>query len=293
MQDPTSKIHKELAMPSYVRPLVIECLFPVHRPRPLKLAAWYVIIGSAIIMRMRSRSLRNDTRYYQASQSDLCAVAIRPSLTEMLLTVTASASLSRSFVPWTIIKIHEQSYTFESLFTSLQASCFDSVVMSDELKRAELVQSLVGSKRNELMATSNGQSVVEVCSEFGKFVRFSVELRDVQLSEAAVPVLNAFDVMTAAQKRLQGGENGLPFPERVKDGRSQLYNDLLSLMKEMGISWNAPLAYGVLFLNKLCDCLRYIDGHHDAIAEKAPKLPQLFACFTGIIVLSLTSIARG
>ena len=56
---------------------------------------------------------------------------------------------------------------------------------------------------------------------------------------------------------------------------------MICLVKEMGISWNAPLAYGVLFLNKLRDCLWYIDGHHDAIAEKAPKLPQLFACFTG------------
>ena len=39
----SSSIHSFI-LPS-IRPLVIECLFPVHHPRPLKLAAWNVIIG--------------------------------------------------------------------------------------------------------------------------------------------------------------------------------------------------------------------------------------------------------
>ena len=67
----------------------------------------------------------------------------------------------------------------------------------------------------------------------------------------------------------------------MKDGRDRMYNDLLGLMREMGVSWHAPTIYGTLFLKKLCDCLWYVDGHHDTIPEKAPKIPELFACFTG------------
>ena len=162
--------------------------------------------------------------------------------------MTVSASFGRSLVPWTIIEVNKQSYTFESLFTSMQAGRFDSVVVSEDLKRAELARSLVGSK---LMVTSKGQSVLDVCREFCKFVRFSVELCD---SPTEVVVSNAFTMMTATQKRLQVGGSGVPFPERVKDSRDRLYNDLLGLMKEMGISWNAPLVRGVLFLKKLRDC---------------------------------------
>ena len=197
----------------------------------------------------------------------------------MLLSVNVSASLGRSVVPWTIIEVNEQRYTFESLFTSIQAGRFDSVVVSDDLKSAKLSRSLVGSKKDELMVTSNRQSVLDVCREFGKFVRFSVELCDAQPPEpTAMVVPNAFAMMTAAQRRLQVC---LPFPDQVKDGRDRLYNDLLRLMTEMGISWNAPMVYGVPFFKKLRDCLWYIDGHHDTISEKAPKLPKIFACFTG------------
>ena len=79
--------------------------------------------------------------------------------------------------------MNEETYTFESLFTSIQAGRFYAVMMSDDLKSAKPVRSLVGLKRDELMVSSNGLSVLEVCSEFGKFVRFSVELCSHQPSE--------------------------------------------------------------------------------------------------------------
>ena len=199
----------------------------------------------------------------------------------MLLSITVSASLGRSLLPWTIVEVNEDDYTFETLFTNIQGGRFDAVTISDELKTARLLRSLVGHKRDELMVTSNGLSVLGVCREFGKFVRFSVELPSrPSLSEQAL-VSNAFAVMNAAQRRLQVGDNGLPFPKPVKDGRDRMYNDLLGLMREMGISWKAPTVYGTQFLKKLRDCLWYIDGHHDTISEKAPKLPELFTRFTG------------
>ena len=108
---------------------------------------------------------------------------------------SVSASLERSLLPWTIFEVNEDDYTFETLLTNIQGG------RSDELKTARLLRSLVGHKRDELMVTSNGLSVLGVCREFWKFVRFSVELPSrLSLSEQAL-VSNAFAVMDAAQRR--------------------------------------------------------------------------------------------
>ena len=64
----------------------------------------------------------------------------------------------------------------------------------------------------------------------------------------------------------------LPFVVVVKNNKDRLYNDLISLMKELGIKWNDPEAYGELFLRKLCDVSWYLDGHHHTIAEHSPKI---------------------
>ena len=174
----------------------------------------------------------------------------------MLLCVNVSATLGRSLVSWTIIEVNDESYTLDSLFASIRAGRFDSVVVSEELKKAaKLLRSLAGSQRDELMATSNGQLVLDVCREFGKYVRFSVELVDEEPPPPVTATTDAFAVMAAAQKRLQLGNNSLPFPEQVKDSRDRLYNNLIGLMKEMGISWNVPSINGVSFMKKLRDCL--------------------------------------
>ena len=87
---------------------------------------------------------------------------------------------------------HEQTYT---CFTSMQAGRFDSV---DDVKSAKLSQSLVGSKKDELMVTSNGQSVPDVCKVFEKFMRFSVELQPPEPTAMVVP--NAFTMLNDAYK---------------------------------------------------------------------------------------------
>ena len=80
----------------------------------------------------------------------------------MLLSTTVSASFSRSLVPCAIIEVNEQSYASESLFTSMQASRFDSVVVSEGLKRA---QSLVGSKLVTVEFNNNHILVLPISQE--------------------------------------------------------------------------------------------------------------------------------
>ena len=90
----------------------------------------------------------------------------------------------------------------------------------------------------------------------------------------------------ASQRRLQVGDNGLPFAEAVKNGIDRLYNDLMGLMRDMGVSWNSPQGYGVPLLKKFRHSLWYIDGHHETITEKAPKLPEVRICSIQRIQLS-------
>ena len=61
----------------------------------------------------------------------------------MLLSITVSASLGRSLLPWTIIEVNEDDYTFETLFTNILGGRFDAVTVSEDLKSARRLQSPV------------------------------------------------------------------------------------------------------------------------------------------------------
>ena len=84
----------------------------------------------------------------------------------MLLSVLVTANVGGALVPWSIIEVNEQEYSFEQLFRNIQAGCFDSVTVSEYLKNATLHQSFVSNKRDALMVTRNSQSVLNVCSQF-------------------------------------------------------------------------------------------------------------------------------
>ena len=118
---------------------------------------------------------------------------LRPALS-MLLSVLITASVGRALVPWSIVEVNEQEDSFEKLFSNIQAGCFDSVTVSDDLNNATLQRSFVGNKTDALMVTSNRQSVLNVCSEFGKYVKLSVEL-SCDRPEPIPLLANAFAVM--------------------------------------------------------------------------------------------------
>lgn len=158
--------------------------------------------------------------------------------------------------------------------TKIKAGKFDCVEVTDELKRATLTQALVGSDKEKLMIMSVSQSVCSVCEEFGKYIRFVVDINNSeQPGGVQQPTLstgtarNAFSVLITAQRQIQRGDNGVPLTIQVKTNKDRLYNDLIQLMKELGVKWNDPNAYAVPFPKKLCVILWYIHGHHETIAE--------------------------
>ena len=192
-----------------------------------------------------------------------------------------TAGLGRPIVPWSIVEVNDEEKTFEGLFESLKAGCFDVVPVSSDLRRAKLLKTFVGVKTDSLMIVSNAQRAATICAQFGGYVKMIVEVADTNNDPEPAMLPNAFSILMASQRRLQLGDNGLPFPKTVKDGRDRLYNDLLILFREMGIKWNDPGVNGVPLLKCLQKVLWYIDGHHDTIAEKAPKVPAEFARFNG------------
>ena len=118
---------------------------------------------------------------------------------------------------WSILEVNEDCLTFADLFEAIKAGRFEVISMSEELKKAKLSKTFVGTKTDGLMATSSNQTL-RVCSQFGNYIRFSVDLSQEDSVGQPVTLPNAFSIMAASQRRLQLGDNGLPFPEKVKDG---------------------------------------------------------------------------
>ena len=171
----------------------------------------------------------------------------------MFVSIQVTASLGRPIVQWSILEVNKDSMTFADLFQAIKAGRFEVISMSDELKKTKLSKTFVGTKTDGLMATSSSQTL-RVCSQFGNYIRFSVDLEEedsVGLHAATLP--NAFVIMAASQRRLQLGDTGLPFAAEVKDGRDRMYNDLLGLMREMGVKWSDPRVFGATFLKNLRD----------------------------------------
>ena len=92
----------------------------------------------------------------------------------MFVSVQVVVSLGKPLVPWTIIEIQSEQ-SFCELFTVLQAGFFDCVNVTGALKKATLLRTYVG-KVEQLMITSSSQSVLNICSQFGIYIKFLVEV---------------------------------------------------------------------------------------------------------------------
>ncbi|ORU90929.1 MAG: hypothetical protein A6F71_08270 [Cycloclasticus sp. symbiont of Poecilosclerida sp. M] len=73
------------------------------------------------------------------------------------------------------------------------------------------------------MVASNTQSVCRLCTQFGSYVKLTVEISTAEPDQEPALLPNAFSILMDSQRRLQQGDNGLPFPRTVKDGRDRMY----------------------------------------------------------------------
>lgn len=152
----------------------------------------------------------------------------------------------------------------------------------------------VSKDKDTLMVTSGSQSVFNVCEEFGKYVKFVVEIGEEACAlQSLGTARNAFAVMLAAQRQVQQGDNGVPLTIQVKTSKDRLYDDLVKLMKELGVKWFDPNLYAVRFLKKnfaiACGTLTVIIRR---LRNVHPKYLHYSRHFPAIIVLRGTSIAK-
>ena len=80
-----------------------------------------------------------------------------------------SESLGRLIVPWTMIEFLEEGLSFGDLLSCIKASHFSVIEVSDDIKRAKLLKTFVGNKRNKpdaLIVSGSDQCIIAVCSQF-------------------------------------------------------------------------------------------------------------------------------
>ena len=103
----------------------------------------------------------------------------------IFISVQVTAALGRPIVQWSILEINEDSLTFSNLFEAIHAGRFEVISMSEELKKSKLTKTFVGTKADGLMATSSNQTL-RVCTQFGNYVRFSVDLQQEDPADVSV-----------------------------------------------------------------------------------------------------------
>ena len=96
------------------------------------------------------------------------------------------------------MEIADEQKSFNDLFQSVQAGCFDVIPVSDELKRAQLIKTSVGAKTDSAMFVRSSQAVCSVCEQFGKYVKLTVEIASTPATEEPAMLPNTFTVMMAA-----------------------------------------------------------------------------------------------
>jgi len=90
----------------------------------------------------------------------------------MYIRVQVTVILGRVLVP---LDFHEGNETFSDLFCSIKAGKHN-IDASEELKGTKLVKTFVGNKIDSLIVSGVDQFVIPVCSQFGIYVKFSVEI---------------------------------------------------------------------------------------------------------------------
>ena len=106
---------------------------------------------------------------------------------QMYISVQVTIVLGRVIVPWTIVDFHEENVTFSEFFSCIKAGQYH-IEVTEELKRARLLKTFVGNKVDALIVSGIDQCVIPVCSQFGIYVKFAVELISPSTSEEMMSV---------------------------------------------------------------------------------------------------------
>ena len=199
----------------------------------------------------------------------------------LLNTCVVCLETKRTLLQWTIINLQEREYSFLELFTVCIKPRLPSTSQASE-DQYVLVRVEVGPSKERLDSADISLNVVEVTESFGKFVKLLVkkqaDSRNQEVTNQPM-VLNAFQVLLSSQESKTFLE---PVNERNK--RDKLYNDLVELLKEKGLTLSASREetnFGVKLLKCIRDILWYIDGAHQVLGLRSRGVPQVFSKYNG------------
>ena len=188
-------------------------------------------------------------------------------------------SSNKTLVPWSVVSL-DPSQTLEELFRSVQAGVFAIVKTSQELSSAVLESVYVGKEKSSLSLVQKELNAVDVCTAFGKFVKFIVSLDEPIVSCSLDVSKNAFEVMMQSQRRICRPSLPDPVVERTK--KDKLFNDLLRLVEQKGLKFSpGQLESGKSYLTTVSSALWYVDGHHSTLSSRGCDIPELFKPFKG------------
>ena len=105
-------------------------------------------------------------------------------------------------------------------------------------------------------------------------------LMSTEVSTSISTSRNAINILMSSSK-----EKRLPQPIEGANQRAdhQLYNKLLEVLGTLKVGWSPCVveSTGKRFVQKLANCLWYLDCHHDNFVGQGIHIPQLFAQFQG------------
>ena len=93
--------------------------------------------------------------------------------------------------------------------------------------------------------------------------------------------MNSFSLLTYNSQLLS--QPGLPPSVTERNKKDRLYYDVLKMLEEESVAFQGGevKSSGHAFLRAIVDCLRYLDGHHDALKKQSCPLSELFSRFNG------------
>ena len=201
----------------------------------------------------------------------------RSSFMSSLINLSVSSSrVCLSLIPWTVIQV-EAGLTFSDLFAKIVAGAHPRLSVVEELSHSCLEKVFVGQSKDLLSFVDERLVVEDVCRAFGQHVKFCVSRHEA--TEASKPLRNAFTVLMNSQRALDAGKK-LPPKIIATTKKDELFNDLVSFFEKEGWSWTRDgESTGRKFITALRDCLWYVDGHHQTLADRSHPIPAIFEAF--------------
>ena len=185
-------------------------------------------------------------------------------------------------LPWQILSVHEPDETFFSLFGGRVKPKFLEKLAPDCAAGMKLEKCCVGECKDALDESDLSLSVCEVTSAFGVYVKFFVSIPSSEQAESAGtsnPTRNAFDILMESSVSLSTPDT--PCRVSARNRKDDLYNAIIDIFEEKNLVLPRSDANvsGKQLVKALCNVLWYIDGHHETLAVRSCRIPEIFSPF--------------